>query len=34
LWVREHLRHLGQHAQAITEPAAHLAIKRREQWWR
>jgi uncharacterized membrane protein YccC len=34
LWVREHLRHLGQHAQAITEPAARLASRRREQWWR
>jgi uncharacterized membrane protein YccC len=34
LWVREHLLHLGQHAQAITAPAEHLAEQRRVPWWR
>jgi hypothetical protein len=34
LWIREHLRHLGSHAQVITEPAAHLAEQRRVPWWR
>jgi uncharacterized membrane protein YccC len=33
LWVREHLRHLGQHASAIPEPAAHVAQERRTPWW-
>jgi len=34
LWVREHLQHLGQHAQAITAPAEHVAEQRRVPWWR
>ena len=34
LWVGEHLRHLGEHAQAITVPAEHLAERRRVPWWR
>jgi hypothetical protein len=34
LWVREHLHHLGQHAQAITAPAEHVAELRRVPWWR
>jgi uncharacterized membrane protein YccC len=34
LWVREHLRHLQEHAPAITEPAEHLAQLRRTPWWR
>jgi uncharacterized membrane protein YccC len=33
LWVREHLRHLQEHAPAITEPAEHLAQLRRTAWW-
>ena len=34
LWVRERLHHLGQHAQAITGPAEHVAELRRVPWWR
>jgi len=34
LWVREHLRHLSQHAPEITLPAEHLAQQRRVPWWR
>jgi uncharacterized membrane protein YccC len=34
LWVREHLRHLHQHAHAIPVPAAHIAEVRRTPWWR
>jgi hypothetical protein len=34
LWIREHLHHLGSHARAITEPAAHAAEQRRVRWWR
>jgi uncharacterized membrane protein YccC len=34
LWVREHLQHLGAHAQAISAPAARLARQRRAHWWR
>jgi hypothetical protein len=34
LWVREHLRHLGQHAGVVTEPALHVAELRRIPWWR
>jgi hypothetical protein len=34
LWIREHLLHLGQHAQAIAAPAEHLAEHRRVPWWR
>jgi uncharacterized membrane protein YccC len=34
LWVHEHLRHLSSHAQAISDPAAHVAEQRRLPWWR
>ena len=34
LWVDEHLQHLSSHAQAITEPATHVAEQRRVPWWR
>ncbi len=34
VWVREHLRHLGAHAQAITAPAERVAEQRRVPWWR
>jgi len=34
LWVQEHLQHLSSHAQAITEPATHVAEQRRQPWWR
>jgi hypothetical protein len=34
LWVHEHLEHLSSHAQAITEPATHVAEQRRVPWWR
>ena len=34
LWVHEHLEHLSSHAQAITEPATHVAEQRRLPWWR
>ena len=34
LWVHEHLQHLSSHAQAITEPATHVAEQRRVPWWR
>jgi uncharacterized membrane protein YccC len=34
LWVREHLYNLGEHAQAITAPAEHVAELRRVPWWR
>ncbi len=34
LWVHEHLQHLSSHAQAITDPAAHVAEQRRLPWWR
>lgn len=34
LWVSEHLRHLQEHAPAITEPATRLARLRRTPWWR
>jgi hypothetical protein len=34
LWVYEHLEHLSSHAQAITEPATHVAEQRRQPWWR
>jgi uncharacterized membrane protein YccC len=34
LWVQEHLQHLRSHAQAITDPAAHVAEQRRLPWWR
>ena len=34
LWVHEHLQHLSSHAQAIAEPASHVAEQRRVAWWR
>src|SRR5260370_2793437 len=34
LWLHEHLPHLTSHAQAITEPATHVAEQRRVPWWR
>jgi len=34
LWVAEHLQHLSSHAQAITDPASHVAEQRRLPWWR
>ena len=34
LWVREHLQHLGDHAQDIPAPAERLAQMRRVPWWR
>jgi Fusaric acid resistance protein-like len=34
LWVDEHLEHLSSHAEAITEPALHVAEQRRLPWWR
>jgi len=34
IWVGEHLQHLSTHAGEITEPAAHLARRRRVPWWR
>lgn len=34
LWVSEHLRHLQDHAPAVTGPAEHLARLRRIPWWR
>jgi uncharacterized membrane protein YccC len=34
LWVHEHLQHLSSHAQAIIEPATHVAEQRRQPWWR
>jgi hypothetical protein len=34
LWVQEHLHHLGQSAQTISEPALRLAEIRQRPWWR
>jgi uncharacterized membrane protein YccC len=34
LWVHEHLQHLSAHAQAIADPASHVAEQRRLPWWR
>jgi uncharacterized membrane protein YccC len=34
LWVHEHLRHLGEHAAAVTAPALRVARQRRARWWR
>jgi hypothetical protein len=34
LWVQEHLHHLSQSAQMISEPALHVAQARRSPWWR
>jgi hypothetical protein len=34
LWVQEHLHHLSQSAQMISEPAQRVAQARRRPWWR
>lgn len=34
MWVREHLYHLGEHTEALIEPAARIAEVRRRPWWR
>ena len=34
LWVGEHLYHLAERGQAITEPAAKVAELRQLPWWR
>ncbi len=34
LWVKDHLHHLSLSAQAIAEPALHVAEGRRRPWWR
>ena len=34
LWVQEHLHHLSKDAQAVSEPALHMAEVRRRPWWR
>jgi hypothetical protein len=34
LWVMEHLHHLGQSAQAVSEPALRVAEARQRPWWR
>ncbi len=34
LWVQEHLRHLSQSAQTVSEPARRMAEVRRRPWWR
>jgi uncharacterized membrane protein YccC len=34
LWVQEHLHHLSQSAQMISEPTLHVAQARRRPWWR
>lgn len=34
LWVRDHLRHLAEHAPVIITPAARLARLRTIPWWR
>jgi uncharacterized membrane protein YccC len=34
LWVKEHLHHLGQSAQAVSEPALRVAEARQRPWWR
>jgi Fusaric acid resistance protein-like len=34
VWVSDHLRHLSDHADAITEPAERVAEMRRLPWWR
>lgn len=33
MWVREHLYHLGEHTEALTEPAARIAEIRHRPWW-
>jgi hypothetical protein len=34
LWVGEHLYHLAERGQAITQPAAKVAQARQRPWWR
>ena len=34
LWVQEHLHHLSQSAQMLSEPALRVAEARRRPWWR
>jgi uncharacterized membrane protein YccC len=34
LWVQEHLHHLAQSAQAVSEPALRVAEARQRPWWR
>jgi uncharacterized membrane protein YccC len=34
LWVQEHLRHLSQSAQMLSDPVLRLAEIRRRPWWR
>jgi hypothetical protein len=34
LWLGEHLHHLAERGQAITEPTAKLAQLRQLPWWR
>jgi uncharacterized membrane protein YccC len=34
LWIREHLHHLGSHANRIADPASRVAEQRRIPWWR
>jgi hypothetical protein len=34
LWVGEYLYHLGIHAQAVSVPAAQIAMLRQRPWWR
>jgi uncharacterized membrane protein YccC len=34
LWVGEYLYHLGTHAQAVSGPAARIAMLRQRPWWR
>jgi uncharacterized membrane protein YccC len=34
MWVREHLYHLGEHTEALAEPAVRIAEVRRRPWWR
>jgi len=34
LWVQEHLHHLSQSAQMVSEPALRVATIRRRPWWR
>ena len=34
LWVQEHLHHLSQSAQMVSEPALRIAELRRRPWWR
>jgi uncharacterized membrane protein YccC len=34
MWVREHLYHLAEHAEALPGPAERIAEVRRRPWWR